>query len=81
MKDLVAGPAKFTQAMGIDLEYNGVDLTNKKGKLWIEKGNYDDFKVKRTKRININVNLIICTPWDSILPLNIKKHKLKFFFI
>ncbi len=39
--------------MKVDQTYNGVDLTKKTGKLWIEKGKYENFKINRSKRINI----------------------------
>ena len=34
--DLCSGPAKLTQALRIDRDFNGVDLCNRKSDLWLE---------------------------------------------
>jgi DNA-3-methyladenine glycosylase len=54
MKELTGGPAKFTKAMEIDMSANATDLTKKTNKLYIIKGDYDNFEIEESKRININ---------------------------
>lgn len=49
---LTNGPAKLTQAFGIDKKYNGKDLT--KGPLGIYYKEEEKFKIVRTKRIGIS---------------------------
>lgn len=40
--------------MNIDLSANGVDLTTKTKQLYIIKGDYDNFVIDESKRINID---------------------------
>ena len=53
-KDLTNGPGKLSQAINIDKEYNGHDLT-KKGSLILAKGReVKPSEIGITKRINID---------------------------
>ena len=54
LKELTGGPAKFTKAMNIDLSANSTDLTTKTNKLYIIKGDYDNFEIEESKRIDID---------------------------
>ena len=54
LKELTGGPAKLTKAMNIDLTANGTDLTTKGNKIYIIKGDYDNFEINESKRINID---------------------------
>jgi DNA-3-methyladenine glycosylase len=59
-----AGPAKLTQALGIDGTLNGVDLTVHSSGLWIEPGERVDDKVILTgPRIGLNT---VPEPWKSM---------------
>ncbi len=59
-----AGPAKLTQALGIDGTLNGVDLTLRSSGLWIEPGEMVDDKVILTgPRIGLNT---VPEPWKSM---------------
>jgi len=51
--DLTNGPGKLTQALGIDLSYNGVELYS--GDLYICKGEVKPKKVVVTERIGISL--------------------------
>ncbi|KRX04990.1 Formyl transferase, C-terminal-like [Pseudocohnilembus persalinus] len=55
VKEITGGPAKFTKAMDIDVKrFNGIDLRNKKAKLYIEKGKDVKFQMGVSRRVNIN---------------------------
>lgn len=51
-KNITNGPAKLTKAMGIDLAYNGLDMTIGE-KLYIVEGE-SEFKITSSKRIGID---------------------------
>lgn len=51
-KNITNGPAKLTKAMGIDLTYNGLDMTVGE-KLYIVEGE-SEFKITSSKRIGID---------------------------
>ncbi|EGY79759.1 DNA-3-methyladenine glycosylase [Peptoniphilus indolicus ATCC 29427] len=51
-KNITNGPAKLTKAMGIDLTYNGLDMTIGE-KLYIVEGE-SEFKITSSKRIGID---------------------------
>jgi len=51
--NLTNGPGKLTKAMGIDINANGLEVTD--GKLYIAKGETNNFIVKRATRIGISV--------------------------
>lgn len=51
-KNITNGPAKLTKAVGIDLAYNGLDMTIGK-KLYIVEGE-SEFKITSSKRIGID---------------------------
>lgn len=58
------GPAKLTQALGIDGALNGADLCLPTSGLWIEAGTIvPDAAVERTPRIGLNATP---EPWKSI---------------
>jgi DNA-3-methyladenine glycosylase len=58
------GPAKLTQALGIDGSQNGVDLTKTDGGLWIEAGeSVPDERVVIGPRVGINN---VPEPWRSM---------------
>jgi len=58
------GPAKLTQALGIDGRQNGVDLTTSDDGLWIEQGEaVPDEKVVIGLRVGINN---VPEPWRSM---------------
>ena len=58
------GPAKLTQAFGIDGRQNGVDLTSQAGGLWIEAGvPVPDERVITGPRVGINN---VPEPWRSV---------------
>jgi len=58
------GPAKLTQALGIDGRQNGVDLTTQKAGLWIEAGEpVPDEKVVICPRVGIKN---VPEPWRSM---------------
>ncbi|HWR65858.1 MAG TPA: DNA-3-methyladenine glycosylase [Bellilinea sp.] len=58
------GPAKLTQALGIDGRQNGVDLTSQAGGLWIEVGDaVPDEKAIIGPRVGINN---VPEPWRSM---------------
>ncbi len=58
------GPAKLTQALHIQREFNTVDLCNPKSGLWIESGKgVPDEAVSRSARIGLNS---VPEPWRSI---------------
>ena len=57
------GPAKLTQALGIDRALNGADLTRRTDGLWIEPGErVPASRVARTPRIGLNT---VPEPWKS----------------
>lgn len=58
------GPAKLTQALGIDGALNGVDVCTPIGGLWIEPGQtVPDTAIERTPRIGLNSTP---EPWKSV---------------
>jgi len=58
------GPAKLTQALAVDEQFNGADLCNPESQLWIENGEpIPDHQVERTPRIGLNS---VPEPWKSI---------------
>jgi DNA-3-methyladenine glycosylase len=59
------GPAKLTQALGIDKSLNGVDLCDPASGLWIEKGlEIPEENVTITPRVGLNS---VSEPWKSKL--------------
>jgi len=58
------GPAKLTQALAINGDFNTIDLCNQKGGLWIEpSAPVKDINVERTSRVGLNS---VPEPWRSI---------------
>ena len=58
------GPAKLTQALAIDGDFNTVDLCSTENNLWIETGEtIPEEVVQRTARIGLNS---VPEPWRSI---------------
>ncbi len=58
-----AGPAKLTQALGIDRALNGIDLTTKSAGLWIEAGlTVPDSAVEIGPRVGLYT---VPEPWKS----------------
>ena len=58
------GPAKLTQALGIDGDFNEVDLCQPARGLWIENGRkIEDTHIDRTARVGLNS---VPEPWHSI---------------
>ena len=58
------GPAKLTQALAIDGDFNTVDLCSTENNLWIETGEtIPEDVVQRTARIGLNS---VPEPWRSI---------------
>lgn len=58
------GPAKLTQALGIDGSFNRVDLCDRSGGLWIEHGvSLADDEVEQTPRVGLNS---VPEPWRSM---------------
>ncbi len=58
------GPAKLTQALGIDGSFNNVDLCDSAFGLWIEDGEpISDSDVLRTPRVGLNN---VSEPWRSV---------------
>ena len=58
------GPAKLTQALGIDGSFNNVDLCDQASGLWIEDGEpIPDSDVLQTARVGLNS---VPEPWRSI---------------
>ena len=58
------GPAKVTQALGVDGVLNQIDLTKTESGLWIEPGIvYPDTSVTRTPRVGL---YSVPEPWKSI---------------
>ena len=58
------GPAKLSQALQIQREFNTVDLCDQKSGLWIESGDpVSDEAVSRSARIGLNA---VPEPWRSI---------------
>ena len=51
--DLTNGPGKLTQAMGIGLEFNGVELCS--SDLFISEGDISPFKIVVTERVGISL--------------------------
>jgi DNA-3-methyladenine glycosylase len=54
LKILTNGPAKLTQAFGIDREFNGKDLCHGPLGIYSDQGNSEKFKIMRTRRIGIS---------------------------
>lgn len=52
IKNLSDGPGKLCNALNITKEHNGLDLTG--DEIYVEDDGFRDFKVERTKRINID---------------------------
>jgi DNA-3-methyladenine glycosylase len=63
--DLCSGPAKLTQAMGIDRALNGADLCARRGaELWLEDAPpVSDDQIASSPRIGLNS---VPEPWKSI---------------
>ena len=62
--DWMDGPAKLTQALDIDGDFNRVDLCDQSGGLWIEDGKgLDDDQIVQTARVGLNS---VPEPWRSI---------------
>ncbi len=62
--DWTDGPAKLTQALGIQSTFNGIDLCSQQDSLWIENGRTIQEKyIKRTPRIGLTS---VPEPWRSI---------------
>ena len=58
------GPAKLTQALGIDGHLNTIDLCSQDGELWIENGlDIPNGQVTQTARVGLNS---VPEPWRSI---------------
>jgi len=58
------GPAKLTQALGVDGSFNQIDLTTTDAGLWIESGIvYPDTSVTETPRVGL---YNVPEPWKSI---------------
>lgn len=58
------GPAKLTQALAINRDFNTVDLCQQEGDLWIEPGeSVPDEVVTRSARVGLNS---VPEPWRSI---------------
>lgn len=57
LRDLLSGPGKLTQALGITLAHNGVDVTG--GNLVVRLGDGSKFKIGMTPRIGISE----CADW------------------
>ncbi len=58
------GPAKLTQALAIDGDFNAVNLCDPQGDLWIEAGEaVPDDAVTRAARVGLNS---VPEPWKSI---------------
>jgi DNA-3-methyladenine glycosylase len=58
------GPAKLTQALGIDGTFNRTDLCERSGGLWIESGeSLTDEQIELTPRVGLNS---VPEPWRSI---------------
>jgi DNA-3-methyladenine glycosylase len=58
------GPAKLTQALGIDKRQNGADLTSPADGLWIEPGeSIPDSRVTQTPRVGL---YSVPEPWKSM---------------
>ncbi len=58
------GPAKLTQALAVDGDFNKMDLTDPTGNLFIEGGiSPPDSAVERTSRVGLNS---VPEPWKSI---------------
>lgn len=51
LKDLLSGPGKLTQALGIDIRHNGLDLTD--SCLLVVEGTREPDEVVRTTRVGI----------------------------
>ena len=64
--ELTSGPGKLTQAMGINREHHGLDLTNRGSELTIIEGEPERFEVGRSHRIGVSADL---------------KRKLRFFVV
>lgn len=59
-----SGPGKLTLALAIDKSFNGCDLTDPLGDLWLEQGDrIDDEQVIRGPRVGINC---VSEPWRSM---------------
>ena len=58
------GPAKLTQALGIQGSFNGVDLCTQQDSLWIENGQpIKEEYIQKTPRVGLNS---VPEPWRSI---------------
>ncbi|MFQ5920883.1 MAG: DNA-3-methyladenine glycosylase [Nitrososphaerales archaeon] len=56
--NIASGPGKLTEALGITKEQNGIDLTTKKGGLYLLDGNHiERSRITATPRIGIRVGL------------------------
>ena len=53
-KDLTNGPAKLTLALGINKNFNGINLLDEKSPLKLMKDKVENFEIIETKRIGIS---------------------------
>jgi DNA-3-methyladenine glycosylase len=60
----ILGPAKLTQAMGIDARQNGIDLCNRASGLWLEAGEHvPDEDIIQGPRVGL---FTVPEPWKSM---------------
>jgi DNA-3-methyladenine glycosylase len=58
------GPAKLTQALGIDATKNGIDLCDQSSNLWIEEeDHFDGINIFEGPRVGLNT---VPEPWKSV---------------
>ncbi len=62
--ELMNGPGKLTQALGLDRGHNGLDLCDPQARLFLESGDpIPDSRVTTTPRVGLNK---VSEPWKSI---------------
>jgi DNA-3-methyladenine glycosylase len=54
VEELTSGPGKLTQALGIDLSSDGVDITNRLSGMYVIDDGYTVNDIVRTKRVGIS---------------------------